>query len=180
MSLTPKQQRFVEEYILDFNATKAAMRAGYSKKSSKQQGARLLTNAFISDEIRRIQTERRNAAIMEYDEACSILSSIARGRVSDYLGESDRIDIRRIRESNPSAVQSIQHEMRIDGPNDNPQYIHITKFKLHSPIQAIQTLAKMKGWEHAQKVDVTVERSFAEFVLAAAGDTDLDDLEPEG
>ncbi len=38
MSLTPKQARFVEEYLIDLNATQAAVRAGYSPKTAKQQG----------------------------------------------------------------------------------------------------------------------------------------------
>jgi phage terminase small subunit len=40
--LTPKQARFVEEYLLDLNATQAATRAGYSKKTANEQGAQLL------------------------------------------------------------------------------------------------------------------------------------------
>jgi len=48
-SLTAKQRRFCEEYLLDFNATKAAVRAGYSPRSAKQQGSRLLTNADLGD-----------------------------------------------------------------------------------------------------------------------------------
>lgn len=48
MSLTPKQQRFVEEYLVDLNATQAAIRAGYSAKTAKQQGGRLLTNVDVS------------------------------------------------------------------------------------------------------------------------------------
>lgn len=40
--LTPKQERFVEEYLVDLNATKAAIRAGYSPKTAEQQGYQLL------------------------------------------------------------------------------------------------------------------------------------------
>jgi phage terminase small subunit len=40
--LTPKQTRFVEEYLIDLNATAAAIRAGYSAKTANQQGPRLL------------------------------------------------------------------------------------------------------------------------------------------
>ena len=47
MSLTLKQARFVEEYLLDLNATQAAIRAGYSEKTAKQQGSRLLTNVDV-------------------------------------------------------------------------------------------------------------------------------------
>lgn len=46
--LTPKQQRFVAEYRVDLNATRAAKRAGYSAKTAMQQGARLLSNVEIA------------------------------------------------------------------------------------------------------------------------------------
>jgi phage terminase small subunit len=39
--LTPKQRRFVDEYLMDLNATQAAIRAGYSTHTAEQQGARL-------------------------------------------------------------------------------------------------------------------------------------------
>jgi phage terminase small subunit len=46
--LTPKQERFVAEYLIDLNATQAAIRAGYLIKTARQQGSRLLTNADIA------------------------------------------------------------------------------------------------------------------------------------
>lgn len=49
--LNPKQQRFVLEYLKDLNATQAAIRAGYSAKTAKVQGSRLLTNAAISEAV---------------------------------------------------------------------------------------------------------------------------------
>ena len=45
--MTAKQQRFCEEYLIDLNATRAAIRAGYSPKSAKTNGPRLLENAGI-------------------------------------------------------------------------------------------------------------------------------------
>ena len=51
MSLTAKQARFVEEYMVDLNATQAAIRAGYSKKSSYSIGQENLKKPVISDAI---------------------------------------------------------------------------------------------------------------------------------
>lgn len=48
MSLTPKQERFVEEYLIDLNATQAAIRAGYSAKTAMEQGYQLLQNSSVS------------------------------------------------------------------------------------------------------------------------------------
>lgn len=167
MELNEKQRQFIHEYIKDFNATQAAIRAGYSKRSAGVQGSDLLKKPKIADEIQRIQTERHNAAIMEFDEACRILTDIARGRVVDYMDEDGRIDIRQIRETHPHAVQSIDHDMKIEGSNQDPEYIHVTKLKLHSPIAAIQQLAKMKNWESPVNHNVSVQKSFAEMILDA-------------
>ena len=45
--LTPKQQRFCDEYLVDYNATQAAIRAGYLKKSARVQASKLLTNTNV-------------------------------------------------------------------------------------------------------------------------------------
>ena len=49
--LNPKQKRFVAEYLVDLNATQAAIRAGYSKKTARSQGQRLLTHVDICTAI---------------------------------------------------------------------------------------------------------------------------------
>ncbi len=51
MSLTDKQQRFVEEYLDDLNATQAAVRAGYSEDTARQIGAENLSKPVIADAI---------------------------------------------------------------------------------------------------------------------------------
>jgi phage terminase small subunit len=56
--LTPRQQRFVEEYLVDLNATRAAERAGYSAATSNEQGARLLAKASITAAVEALQEER--------------------------------------------------------------------------------------------------------------------------
>ena len=56
--LTPKQAAFVAEYLIDLNATQAAIRAGYSAKTAKEQATRLLTNVHIASAIAE-QTAKR-------------------------------------------------------------------------------------------------------------------------
>jgi phage terminase small subunit len=57
-ALTAKQQRFVESYLLDLNATQAAIRAGYSRKTANEQGSQLLNNPAIKTAIDAAKTER--------------------------------------------------------------------------------------------------------------------------
>jgi len=56
--LTPKQRLFVAEYLVDLNATQAAIRAGYSKKTAKSQGQRLLTNVDVAAAIQKAFEDR--------------------------------------------------------------------------------------------------------------------------
>lgn len=62
MTLTPRRERFVAEYLIDMNATQAAVRAGYSPKTAKAQGSRLLTNADVAAAIAEAKRERADAA----------------------------------------------------------------------------------------------------------------------
>ena len=60
-TLTPKKSRFVEEFLIDLNATQAAVRAGYSKKTAKQQASRLLTNVDVAAAVAEAKRERSEA-----------------------------------------------------------------------------------------------------------------------
>ncbi len=55
--MNPRQTRFTQEYVVDHNATQAAIRAGYSDKTAKSQGQRLLTNVDIRKTIRKLDTK---------------------------------------------------------------------------------------------------------------------------
>lgn len=55
MALTAKQKRFVEEYLIDLNATQAAIRAGYSENTARAIGAENLTKPDIASEIKKRQ-----------------------------------------------------------------------------------------------------------------------------
>lgn len=57
-AMTPKQLRFVEEYLLDANATQAAIRAGYSSKTANEQGAQLLGKVHVRQAIDAAKLER--------------------------------------------------------------------------------------------------------------------------
>ncbi|NQY60795.1 terminase small subunit [Cognatishimia sp.] len=57
MALSDKQARFAEEYIVDLNATQAAIRSGYSERTSGSQGQRLLTNPKVAARIAELQAE---------------------------------------------------------------------------------------------------------------------------
>ena len=61
-NLTPKQQRFVEEYLIDLNATQAAIRAGYSEKTAKVIAAQNLSKLNVQEAIEEAQEKLSNKA----------------------------------------------------------------------------------------------------------------------
>jgi phage terminase small subunit len=73
MSLTDKQQRFVEEYLVDLNATQAAIRAGYSENTARAIGAENLTKPNIASAIADAQAGRSKRTEVTADY---VLSSI--------------------------------------------------------------------------------------------------------
>ena len=79
--LTTKQQRFVEEYCVDWNCTQAAIRAGYSEDTAYSQGSRLLKNV----EVRAAIDARLTALSLSAGQTTKLLSEIAQTRLNDYL-----------------------------------------------------------------------------------------------
>ncbi len=68
MSLTPKQARFVEEYLIDLNATQAAVRAGYSAKTARAMGCENLTKPDIQAAVTEAQRDRATRTGITQDE----------------------------------------------------------------------------------------------------------------
>ena len=75
--LTDKQQRFVDEYLVDLNATKAAIRAGYSARTAEWQGPQLLTVPRVADAIHKRKQERSERVQITADEVVRELRRIA-------------------------------------------------------------------------------------------------------
>jgi len=84
MALTAKQQRFVDEYLIDLNATQAAIRAGYSKKTAQVQSARLLSNVMVS------------AAVAKGMESRATRTGITQDMVLRELAKIGFSDIRKV------------------------------------------------------------------------------------
>lgn len=157
-NLTPKQQAFVREYVVDFNATAAYIRAGYSPRAARTGSSLLMANPNIQTAIKRHTDAANTASIMEYTEACEILTAMGRGNVGDYLGDDGAIDIDRIRKVCPQAVQGIDVTTQVD--NDG-NVSHITKFRIADRVRALERLAKLRGWDQPARIqteDVTPPR----------------------
>ena len=77
--LNDRQKKFCLEYLKDFNATQAAIRAGYLKNNARQTSSVLLTNPNVQAEISKLNKEAHTSAIMDIQEIQERLTRIARG-----------------------------------------------------------------------------------------------------
>ena len=89
--LTQKQQRFVDEYIISGNATQAAIKAGYSKKTAKQMGTENLAKPIIKAEIDRRNAEIKSAKTADMQEVMEYLASVMRGEQTESVATAKGI-----------------------------------------------------------------------------------------
>lgn len=78
--LTAKQQRFCDEYLIDLNATQAAIRAGYSKKTAGRIGTENVQKPVIKEYIAQRMAEKESRLIADQDEVLKYLTSVMRGQ----------------------------------------------------------------------------------------------------
>src|SRR4051812_256790 len=96
MTLTAKQQRFVQEFLLDLNATQAAIRTGYSKRSAQEQGSQMLAHPEISAAIDAAKIKRSERTEIDADWILRRLVDEAEADLSDLY--TDAGDLKPIEE----------------------------------------------------------------------------------
>lgn len=79
MALNEKQKQFYKEYIVDANATRSAVRAGYSKKTAYSQGQRLLKNVEGQKYLEELMAEKESKLIASQNEVLKYLTAVLRG-----------------------------------------------------------------------------------------------------
>ena len=91
MALTKKQKLFVEQYLIDLNATQAAIRAGYSEKTAKDIGCENLAKPNIQIEIEKRMKARGQRTEITQDKVLQELAKIGFADVTDFVTIEDRI-----------------------------------------------------------------------------------------
>jgi len=78
--MTAKQQRFCDEYLIDLNATQAAIRAGYSPHYANTNASKLLQITTIKDFLQKRMAEKEKELIADQDEVLKYLTAVMRGQ----------------------------------------------------------------------------------------------------
>lgn len=83
--MTNKQEKFCQEYMIDLNATQAAIRAGYSPKTANEQAGRLLVNVSIQNRIAQLQAEQSRRTGISADRVLRELAKVAFANAGDIV-----------------------------------------------------------------------------------------------
>jgi len=139
MALSVKRGLFIEEYLKDFNATRAAIRAGYSKKSAHDTGHEILKNPEVRAEISRRLKEQAMGA----EETLHRLGQQARNEGSDYLRPDGSTDFRRlIAEGKGHLVQRVRIKRYVEGRGEEATEVELVDAEFVDPQAALFTMAK--------------------------------------
>jgi len=114
--LTAKQAAFVEEYLVDLNATAAAIRAGYSAKSARKVGSNLLTLPHVQAAIEEAMAERRERVEVTQDYVLARLKAEAelKGKGASHVGRIRALELL------GKHLGMFTEKREISGPNGTP------------------------------------------------------------
>ena len=150
--LYTKQGLFVREYLIDLNATKAAERAGYSKRTAYSQGQRLLQHAAVRDEIQALMDKRATKLEITAERVLAELALIGFANMLDYIavGENGaaRVDLSKLTREQAAAINEITVEEFTERTGEDGdgkpifENVRRTKFKLSDKRAALVDLGR--------------------------------------
>lgn len=142
-NLTEKQEEFCFQYLIDFNATKAAIRAGYSKRTARQQGYENLKKPDIQRKISELKNERKEKYEITVEKTLREAAKIAYSNLREFLdfsGKEGLVSIEKLKKLHPdefSCIQEIEKNPTLFGDK--------LKIKLFPKMQGIDLLFDYLG-----------------------------------
>lgn len=151
--MTEKQKRFVEEYLIDLNATQAAIRAGYSPKYADREGHKLVENSRVSEAIEKALAERSRRTGINQDRVVQELAKIAFVKITDVVNDDCEI-LPDADEADLAAIESVKVKSI---PTKSGEVGVEREIKLSSKLKALELLGKHLGmWNDKLDVNMNV------------------------
>lgn len=169
--MTPKQKRFVNEYLIDLNATQAAIRAGYSTRNADKIGAQLLGKTRVAAAIRSMQDEISKRCKVDQERVVFETAQLAFSDVRKLFDDNGAmLPVKKWPDGIAAAVASIEvHEI---GGGDNPMIV-VKKIKFWDKGAALDKLFRHFGGyskDHEQ-ASISINKMMAE--IAEVGRRDI-------
>ena len=119
--LTPKQQMFCDEYLIDLNATQAAIRAGYSERTAYRIGSELLQKTSVQEKLQERMHDREVRTEITQDKVLKELAAIAFANGSDFAKVITKTSINKLGEE--VEYQDVELEVTDKLPADKKKAI---------------------------------------------------------
>ena len=139
--LTAKQQRFVDEYLIDLNATQAAIRAGYSPSTAQEQASRLLSNVIISATVARAMAERSRRTGVTADRVVNELAKIGFANITDVANVDEAAVRGNANRDDTAAIQSVKVKVI---PTEDGNIVE-RELKMCDKLRALEQLGRHLG-----------------------------------
>jgi phage terminase small subunit len=139
--LTPKQQTFVDEYLVDLNATQAAIRAGYSVKNAGKIGSELLQKTRIKNAIDKAMAERSRRTGINQDRVLRELAKVAFVNATDVINMDEATIKGEANREDTAAIASVKVKTI---PTEAGE-ITEREVKVYDKIKALELLGKHLG-----------------------------------
>lgn len=144
--MTPKQEAFCREYLIDLNGTQAAIRAGYSVKGAHVQAAQLLSNPKVSEHLQTLMMERAQRTEIDADWVLKRLAQDATADLADLYDEHGNLKPvgewpMAFRTGLVAGVETAQ-ERDGDDPEGNPVYVTVRKVKLMDRTKLLEMIGR--------------------------------------
>ncbi len=148
-----KQQRFVEEYLIDLNATQAAIRAGYKKSEYTDTNAnKLLENTRIREAIDKAMAERSKRTGINQDRVIQELARIAFVNPKNVINAEDASVVSDASEDDLACIQSVKVKTMLGDKGCSEE----REIKLNDKLKALELLGKHLGM-FTDKVDLEAD-----------------------
>lgn len=164
--LTPKQIAFVNEYLVDLNATQAAIRAGYSKKTARSQGQRLLTNVDVAAAIQERQAKRSEKVEVTQEYVLKRMLEIDNMDAADILADDG--SVLPVKEWPKVWRQFLSGYDIVQMSSQDDVMAFIKKIRWPDKIRNLELIGKHLGM-FTEKVEVDVGSNLASAIIAARG-----------
>ena len=139
--MTPKQKAFVDEYLIDLNATQAAIRAGYSSKNADKIGHELLGKTRVSESISQAMADRSRRTGISQDRVIRELAKIAFVNASDVIDPEDASVLVDAAREDLACIQSVKVKQMTGEKGDMTE----REVKLADKLRALELLGKHLG-----------------------------------
>ena len=150
---------FCHEYIKDWNATRACIKAGYSKKTAKQMGTENLAKPYLQEYINSIKNDIAKEAGVSKLSLINELKNIAFSDISKiHTDWIKRSDFESLPKKVKSCIQEISSSLKISvGKNGKEIETEYIKVKFYDKTKAIQDIMKAMGWNEPSKLEIQAE-----------------------